>query len=91
MRKEKEKKADKNKDSSIKEKIFNLISKTNTHEEGQITKTKCFEIKPISVDDAKLKLSSSDDTFLAFVNCDTKMVNVLYKRTDNTFGLVIPE
>ena len=91
MRKDKEKKADKNKDASLKDKLFNMISKSATSEEGQITKTKCYEIKPISIEDAKLKLASSDDMFLVFINFETNEVNVLYKRSDNTFGLVIPE
>lgn len=91
MRKDKEKKADKNKDASLKDKLFNMISKSVTSEEGQITKTKCYEIKPISIEDAKLKLASTDDMFLVFINFETNEVNVLYKRSDNTFGLVIPE
>ena len=91
MRKDKEKKADKNKDTSLKDKFLNMISPSAAKEEGEITKTKCYEIKPLSLEDAKLKLSSSDDMFLVFIDASTKEVNVLYKRNDSTFGLVIPE
>lgn len=91
MRKDKEKKADKNKDASLKDKLLNMVSKSATSAEGEITKTKCYEIKPISIEDAKLELSSSDDMFLVFIDASSKKVNVLYKRNDATFGLVIPE
>ena len=91
MRKDKEKKADKNKDASLKDKFLNMISKVASKEEGEVTKTKCYEIKPLSIEDAKLKLSSSDDMFLTFIDASSKEVHVLYKRSDSTFGLVIPE
>ncbi len=91
MRKDKEKKTDKNKDASLKDKFLNMISNVTAKEEGEVTKTKCYEIKPLSLEDAKLKLSSSDDMFLTFIDADSKEVHVLYKRNDSTFGLVIPE
>ena len=91
MRKDKEKKADKNKDASLKDKFLNMISNVASKDEGEVTKTMCYEIKPITLDDAKLKLSASDDMFLVYIDADTKEVNVLYKRSDATFGLVIPE
>lgn len=93
MRKDKEKKADKNKDASIKDKLSTMTSSSLGKEKGEVTKTKCYEIKPISLEDAKLKLSSSDDMFLVYIDADSKEkeVHVLYKRGDSTFGLIIPE
>lgn len=91
MRKDKEKKADKNKDASLKDKFLNMVSNVLHKDDGEVTKTKCYEIKPLSLEDAKLKLSSSDDMFLTFIDADSKEVHVLYKRSDSTFGLVIPE
>lgn len=91
MRKEKEKKTDKNKDSSLKDKFLDMVSNVFNKDEGEVTKTKCYEIKPLSLEDAKLKLSASDDMFLAFIDADSKEVHILYKRNDSTFGLVIPE
>jgi len=91
MRKDKEKKSDKNKDASLKDKFLNMVSSVLNKDEGEVTKTKCYEIKPLSLEDAKLKLSSSDDMFLTFIDADSKEVHVLYKRSDSTFGLVIPE
>ncbi len=91
MRKDKEKKADKSKDAQAKDKNKNALNHSVILEEGQITKTKYYELKPLSIEDAKLKLSSSDDLFFVFINSETKEVNVLYKRGDNTFGIVEAE
>ena len=43
-------------------------------------------------EDAKLKLEDKKDAlFMPFVNVETNQVNVLYKREDGSFGIVIPE
>lgn len=91
MRKGKEKRADKNKNASVKDKILNFVSGSAQPDAGEITKTMCYEIKPISLEDAKLKLSHSEDMFLTYLDLDAKAVHVLYKRNDGTFGLIIPE
>ena len=91
LRKEKEKRVEKNKENSLKGKIVEMFKKEDHEAEGEITKTLVYEIKPVSLEDAKLKLEESDNMFLPFVNSDTHEVNVLYKRGDGSFGMVIPE
>jgi len=91
MRKSKEKVADKNKNAEFKEKTISQKSSNESSKKDEITNTIVYEIKPIAIEDAKLKLSESDNLFLTFYNIDTKDVNVLYKRNDGSFGLVIPE
>lgn len=91
MRKEKEKRNDKNKQESLKEKLLGMFNGKETAEAGTITKTKCYEIKPITVEDAKLKLEENEDMFMAFVNAENNEVNIIYQRGDGTFGIVIPE
>lgn len=92
LRKEKEKRVEKNKDVSAKDKLLKLFGKVDTENVGQITKTICYEIKPISLEDAKLKLEEKNDQlFMPFVNIETHEVNVIYKREDGSLGIVIPE
>lgn len=91
LRKEKEKRVEKTKENSLKGKIVDIFRKEDNDVEGEITKTLVYEIKPISVEDAKLKLEEKDDIFLTFVNSDSNEVNVIYKRGDGSFGMVIPE
>lgn len=93
LRKEKEKRVEKNREASLKEKVLGIF-KGGVDEEnvGKITKTKTFDIKPLTLEDAKLKLEDEKDTlFMPFVNVESNQVNVLYKREDGSFGIVVPE
>lgn len=91
MRKEKEKRSDRSKNVSFKEKFLNVFNHAEVENSGEITKTKCYEIKPITVEDAKLKLEENGDMFLVFVNAENNQVNVIYQRGDGSFGIVLPE
>ena len=61
--------------------------------ENEIIKTLYYEIKPITPEDAMLKLQEKPaDRFITFVNSETNKVNVLFKMKDNkNYGLVEPE
>jgi putative sigma-54 modulation protein len=49
-----------------------------------------FSIKPMSVDEAALQLDLQSEHFLVFENAKTDRVNVLYARSDGTYGLIEP-
>ena len=91
MRKSKEKFADKNKNAEYKEKESGKSVGGNASKEGEITLTRTYSIKPLTLEDAKLELSKSDDIFLTYVDFDTRKVNVLFKRNDGSFGIVVSE
>jgi len=59
----------------------------------EILKTSYYEIKPMTPEDAKLKLQERPtNTFLTFVNVETGKVNVIHRLKDNkNFGLIEPE
>ncbi len=59
----------------------------------EILKIEYYEIKPMSPEDAKLKLQEKPtQMFLAFVNVETGKVNVIHKLKDGkNFGLIEPE
>ena len=61
--------------------------------ENEVIKTTYYEIKPISIEDAKIKLKERrNDLFLTFINSDTRKVNVIYKTKDGrNYGVVEPE
>ncbi len=48
-------------------------------------------MKPMNIDDAVMHLELVDDLFLVFWNADTSQVNVLYKHSDGTLGLIEPQ
>ena len=88
----KEKKLDKSRNESLKDKIMGIFKDETPDRAGEITKTKVYEAKPLSIEDAKLKLmDKKEDLFIVFNNVETNEINVLYKREDGSFGIVVPE
>lgn len=59
----------------------------------EIVKVLYYDIKPMTPEDAKLKLEEQpQNRFLAFIDIDTGKTNVIYRLKDNkNFGLVEPE
>jgi putative sigma-54 modulation protein len=49
-----------------------------------------YKVKPMTQEEAALLLTDSDDLFIVFRDAETSKVGVLYKRTDNNFGLIEP-
>ena len=49
-----------------------------------------YSIKPMTAEEAALRLSSDPDQFLVFRDADTERVGVLYKRADGNYGLIEP-
>lgn len=90
IRKMKTKKERVNKEDTIKKLSLEV---EETPIEGEIIKTVYYELKPMTPEDAVLKLQEKPaDRFITFVNSETNKVNVLFKMKDNkNFGLVEPE
>ena len=90
IRKAKTKKEKMMKDSSLK----SLDVEEKVHEvSDEILKTEYYEIKPMTPEDAKLKLQERpSQVFFTFVNVETSKVNVIHKLKDGkNFGLIEPE
>ncbi len=91
IRKWKTRKDKANKDDSIK--TMQASFEEEAKIENEIIKTIYYDIKPITPEDAKLKLQEKpQDRFITFINQETGKVNVLFKLKDNkNFGLLEPE
>ena len=59
--------------------------------EIRIIRTKKFDIKPMYPEDACVQMELLGHSFYVFNNAETDQVNVVYKRKDNTFGLIEPD
>ena len=59
--------------------------------EVKIVRSKRFGIKPMYPEDACVQMELLQHTFFVFRNAETDEVNVVYKRKDNTYGLIEPE
>jgi putative sigma-54 modulation protein len=49
-----------------------------------------YAVKPMTAEEAALRLSEEADQFLVFRDADTDRLGVLYKRKDGNFGLIEP-
>ncbi len=56
----------------------------------RIINARRYSIKPMTAEEAALRLSSDPDQFIVFRDADTDRVGVLYKRADGNFGLIEP-
>lgn len=90
VRKMKTKKERSNKEDSIKNLPVNFQI---TEPENEIIKTLYYDLKPVTPEDAMLKLQEKPaDQFITFINSETNKVNVLYKLKDSkNYGLVEPD
>lgn len=59
-------------------------------EEIKISKTKRFEIRPMTVEEAIMQMNLLSHSFYLFRNSETGELNVVYKRRENDYGLIEP-
>ena len=50
-----------------------------------------YPVKPMSIEDAAMRLDSGSDTFVVFRNADSESVSILYRRKDGNLGLIEPD
>src|SRR5207245_8192755 len=67
------------------------LRETDDHNRPRIIKTNNLPIRPMSIEDAALRLDDSKNEFIVFRDLDTDKVSVIYKRRDNNLGLIAPE
>jgi putative sigma-54 modulation protein len=50
-----------------------------------------YAVKPMSIEDAALRVEATSDAFVVFRNAETDAVSILYRRTDGNYGLIEPD
>lgn len=60
-------------------------------EGSRVVKAKRFAMKPMSLDEAILQMDLLGHAFYVFRNAQTDEVNVVYRRREDTYGLIEPE
>ena len=58
--------------------------------ETRIVRTKQFQMKPMSAEEAVLQMELLDHDFFVFTSADTGDINVVYRRRDGNYGLIEP-
>ena len=56
----------------------------------RVVRASRYPVKPMSVDDAALRIEEGDDAFLVFRNADDDSVAIIYRRKDGNLGLIQP-
>jgi putative sigma-54 modulation protein len=56
-----------------------------------VIRTRRFQVKPMTVEEAALEVGQSHDGLVVFRDAVTERVSVLYKRSDGNLGLIEPE
>ena len=59
--------------------------------EIRILRTKQIDLKPMTPEEACLQMELVGHSFFVFQNGDSGKVNVVYKRKENSYGLIEPE
>jgi putative sigma-54 modulation protein len=57
----------------------------------RIVKNTRYAIKPMSLEDAALRVDGDAEAFVVFRNAETDTVSILYRRKDGNLGLIEPE
>ena len=57
----------------------------------KVVKTKRFNVKPMSVDEAITQMELLGHSFFLFFDADAEEVRLLYRRNDGNYGLIEPE
>jgi putative sigma-54 modulation protein len=64
---------------------------TTAEEAPRIVKSKRFEMKPMSPEDAALQMDLLHHDFFVFRSSESGSLNVVYRRRDGNYGLIAPE
>ena len=67
-----------------------LYEEEPAEEDFRLVKTKQFNVKPMSVEDAIVEFELSGYGFYVFMDAETNSVKVLYLRDDGNIGLIDP-
>jgi ribosome hibernation promoting factor len=57
----------------------------------RVVRASRYAVKPMSIEDAALRVESGHDTFVVFRNAETDAVSIVYRRKDGNFGLIEPD
>ncbi|WP_305046566.1 ribosome hibernation-promoting factor, HPF/YfiA family [Geoalkalibacter sp.] len=59
--------------------------------EPAIIRSHSFPVKPMSVEEAVMQMDLLNKDFLVFTDDESEAINVVYRRKDGNYGLIIPQ
>jgi len=71
--------------------IVQADSIDESHPEPIIIETQNFSVKPMSVEEAVMQMDLLHKEFLVFTDDGSAEINVVYRRKDGNYGLIVPQ
>ena len=78
-------------EKSLRENAFAGLAPEPEESDYEVIRYKNFRMKPMSVEEAILQMNLLDHTFFMFKNEKTGLVNVVYKRDEGNYAVLVPE
>jgi putative sigma-54 modulation protein len=58
---------------------------------GRLVRPTRYAVKPMSIEDAALRVESGPETFVVFRNSETDAISIVHRRKDGSLGLIEPD
>jgi putative sigma-54 modulation protein len=58
--------------------------------DGRIISARRYPIKPMTAEEAAMRLLEDDNQFLVFRDSENERIGVIYRRKDGNYGLIVP-
>jgi putative sigma-54 modulation protein len=71
--------------------ILPATSEDDVDDSPRIVRTKAVTMKPMGIDDAVQMLELTDHDWYVYLDMDTHLTQVVYRRRDGNYGLVVPK
>jgi len=71
--------------------VISAPSVDEGHENPEIIRSHSFFVKPMSVEEAVMQMDLLDKDFLVFTDDRSEEMNVVYRRKDGNYGLIVPQ
>lgn len=78
-------------EKSLRANAFEGLTAEPEEADYEVIRYKKFQMRPMSVDEAILQMNLLDHTFFMFKNAETGAVNVVYKRDEGNYAVLVPE
>ena len=71
--------------------VLAATTEEDIDETPRIVRTKAVTMKPMGIDDAVQMLELTDHDWYVYLDMDTHLTQVVYRRRDGNYGLVVPK
>ncbi|MCD6580323.1 MAG: ribosome-associated translation inhibitor RaiA [Desulfuromusa sp.] len=70
--------------------IYTAVSVDEGSDKPEIIRSHSFFVKPMSVEEAVMQMDLLNKEFLVFTDDNSEEMNVVYRRKDGNYGLIVP-